>query len=247
MTKQLLRLFSLTASLLSATGFLFAQGIITGSIAGRVTDPSGAPVPNAAVTIVNTQTGVVYNGQTTADGFYGVRFLPYGNYTVAATQKGFQRTVHPNVLVDPASNPTVNLELAIGSVSQSVTVSEAGALVEAQTADRGNVVDTVRLDNFPSQAGNIFGLAFTSAGVSPTSNQKSYTLYDNSNSSSISINGGQEGQISLGVTNQILIDGTDDHPLYNGGTIGLIPSAQSVAEMKVVSSSYSAEYGRTTG
>jgi outer membrane receptor protein involved in Fe transport len=224
----------------------FAQGIIAGSIAGRVTDPSGAPVSGAAITVTNTATGVVYSGLTVGEGFYVIRFLPTGSYDVVATHSGFERKVHPNVSVSAGSNPTVNFELTLGTVTQSVTVGETGALVEAQTADRGNVVDTMRLDNLPSQTGNIFGLTFSAVGAQATSAEKSYTLYDNTQSSSVSINGGQSGSTTGGVTNLVLIDGVDDHPVFYTN-IALIPSAQSTEEVKIVTSPYSAEYGRTTG
>jgi outer membrane receptor protein involved in Fe transport len=234
--------------LLAATP-VFAQGIVTGSIAGRVTDPSGAPVAGAAITMTNVDTGVSYSGQSNTEGFYQVKYLPTGTYNVAATAAGFQRVIHPNVLLSAASIPTVNFELIIGAVSQSITVSEIGAMVEAQTADRGNVVEAVRLDNFPSQTGNIFGLTFNTAGVQPTSSQKSYTLYDNANSSSISINGGQMGSSASGYggTNLTLVDGVYDRTNYNGGYVGLIPSSESVTELKIVTNAYSAEYGNTTG
>ncbi len=236
------------ASLALALPSVFAQGVVTGSIAGHVTDSTGAPVSGATITITNIATGIAYNGVTTAEGFYLLRYLPTGTYNVGASQTGFQRAIHPNVLLSAASNPTVNFELTLGAVSQSITVSEAGAMVEAQTADRSNVVDTVRLDNFPSQTGNIFGLTFNTVGVQPTSSQKSYTFDDNANSSSISINGGQFGATgAYGGSNMTLVDGVYDRTNYNGGVVGLIPSSESVAEMKIVTNAYSAEYGNTTG
>ncbi len=242
-------LITITTTLALVAPSLLGQGIVTGSIAGHVTDPSGAPVAGATITITNSATGVSYSGVTTAEGFYQVRYLPSGKYNVTATQQGFQRSMHPNVLLDAASNLTVNFALALGEVTQSITVSEAGAMVEAQTADRGNVVEAVRLENFPSQTGNIFGLTFNTVGVAPTSSQKSYTLYDNANSSSISINGGQSGAPGSGYggTNLTLVDGVYDRQSYNGGTVGLIPSSESTSEVKIVTNAYSAEYGNTTG
>ena len=218
---------------------MFGQG--TGSISGRVTDPSDAPISEATVMVTNRATGVVSNAATTSGGFYVVRFLPPGAYTVEASQKGFQRTIQADVVVDAASNPTVNLQLVVGSVSQAVTVSGTATMIEAQTADRGAVVDAVRMANTPSQARNIMGLALSTAGTVATTAMKSFTPYDNSGSTSISISGGQIGN------NEMLVDGVPNRISYPSALYGLIPTQESVQEMKVVTSPYSAEYGRTTG
>jgi hypothetical protein len=218
---------------------MFGQG--TGSISGRVTDPSDAPISAATVMVTNRATEVVSNAATTSDGFYVIRFLPPGAYSVEASQKGFQRTIQADVIVDAASNPTVNLQLVVGSVSQAVTVSGTAAMIEAQTADRGAVVDAVRMANTPSQARNIMGLALSTAGTVATTAMKSFTPYDNSGSTSISISGGQIGN------NEMLVDGVPNRISYPSALYGLIPTQESVQEMKVVTSPYSAEYGRTTG
>ncbi len=110
------------------------QAAALGSIRGRVTDPSQAPIPDASITISHTRTGLVSTAATTVDGDYTGRFLPPGTYSVTAHRSGFQRTTQPNVVVAAASNPTVNLTLAVGAVTESITVSESVGLVEAETA-----------------------------------------------------------------------------------------------------------------
>lgn len=217
------------------------QAAALGSISGRVTDPSQAPIPDASITITNTRTGLVSTAATTVDGYYTVRFLPPGTYSVTANRTGFQRTTQPNVVVAAASNPTVNLTLAVGAVTESITVSESVGLVETQTADRGAIIDNVRMANTPSQGRNIMGIAWSAAGVTVATNAKSFTPYDNSGSTSISISGGQAK------SNEMLIDGVPNRGGTEGGLYGTIPSQESVAEMRVLASPYSAEYGRTTG
>ncbi len=229
------------------TTSMYAQGTAAGSIRGQVTDPSEAPVAGVTITVTNSATGVVFTGATTSDGFYTVRLLPPGTYTVSASAQGFQQTVQQNVVVSTASNPTVNLKLAIGTMTQTVTVSEQAAMVEAQTADRGNIVDAVRMGNTPSQARNLMGLVYSTAGAIGTTAMKSFTPYDNSGSSTFSINGGQPASNMNIAPNQMVVDGVDNRTSYNGGFYGLIPTQESVAEMKVVTSPYSAEYGRTMG
>ncbi|MCC7496096.1 MAG: carboxypeptidase regulatory-like domain-containing protein [Bryobacterales bacterium] len=240
-------LIVLAGSFLLLTTSAFAQGAAAGSIRGQVTDPSDAAVAGVTITVTNSATGVVYSGATTSDGFYNVRLLPPGTYSVSASATGFQQTVQNNIVVSTASNPTVNLKMQIGALTQTVTVTEQGAMVEAQTADRGNLVDSVRMDNTPSQARNLMGLVYSTAGTIGTSAMKSFTPYDNAGSSTFSINGGQPATTMNIAPNQMVVDGVDNRTSYNGGFYGLIPTQESVQEMKVITSPYSAEFGRTMG
>ena len=228
------------ASLITAVS-AYGQGAGLGSISGRVTDPSQAPVPEASVVVTNTRTGTNYTAATTAEGYYSIRFLPPGTYSVAVSKTGFQKAVQPNVILATASNPTVNFTLALGTLAETVTVTESVGQIETQTADRGAIIDNVRMSNTPSQGRNIMGIAWAAAGVTVATNAKSFTPYDNSGSTSISISGGQPK------SNEMLIDGVPNRGGNEGGLYGTIPTQESVAEMKVLSSAYSAEYGRTTG
>jgi hypothetical protein len=233
-------LLSLPMILLCAVSCAFGQGASQGSISGRVLDPSLAPVPAATVTVSNVKTGTAVSAATTNDGYYTVRFLPPGTYSVEVTMPGFQKAVQPDVVVATATSPTVNFTLAIGAPSETVTVTDQVGQIESQTADRGAIIDNIRMANTPSQARNIMGIAWSAAGVTVCTNAKSFTPYDNSGSTSISISG---GQFKL---NEMLIDGVPNRGGVEGN-YGTIPTQETVAEMKVLSSAYSAEYGRTTG
>ncbi len=226
---------------------LFGQGGVTGAISGHVTDPSGASVPRAAVTVTNINTGVSYHASTTSDGYYTVQSLISGTYTVTVTHSGFTKAVVDNVLVQAASNPSVNVKLKMGAVAQTVTVRATGSLLEAQRADTGSNVDTVRVNNTPTQQRNVIGLAYTSPGVLPTSAMKSYTPFDNSGSSSMSINGSQSGNNSQGATNAMVVDGVPNRMSYISHIFGYIPTQETTNEMKVITNPYSAEYGNTLG
>jgi hypothetical protein len=219
---------------------VFGQGAALGSISGRVADPSQAPVPEATVTVSNVKTGAVAASATTGDGYYTVRFLPPGTYSVAVVKTGFQKAVQLDVLVATATNPTVNFTLTLGAVNETVTVSEQVGQVETQSADKGAIIDNARMANTPSQARNVMGITWATAGVNVSTNAKSFTPYDNAGSTSISISGGQYK------SNEMLIDGV---PTWGGieGNFGTIPTQETVAEMRVLTSAYSAEYGHTTG
>ena len=219
----------------------FGQGGALGSISGRVMDPSQAPVPDASIAVINTKTGLSYAVATTAYGYYTVRFLPPGTYSVSVSKTGFQKSVQPNTVVATATSPTVNFTLSLGAVSETVTVTEQVAQLETQNADKGSIIDNVRMSNTPTQGHNIMGITWAAAGVTVATNAKSFTPYDNSGSTSISISGGQVK------SNEMLIDGVPNRGGTEGGLYGTIPTQESVAEMKVLASAYSAEYGRTTG
>ncbi|MEN6606294.1 MAG: carboxypeptidase regulatory-like domain-containing protein, partial [Bryobacteraceae bacterium] len=241
MLRSYFRFFTIATVLLAAAISLYAQGGALGSISGRVTDPTSAPVPAASVTVTNTKTGALSTVSTTSDGYYTVRFLQPGNYSVDVKKTGFQNAVQPDVTVATASNVTANITLTLGAVNETITVAEKVGLVETETADRGAVIDNARMSNTPSQGRNIMGIAWTGAGVTVTTNAKSFTPYDNSGSTSMSISGGQAK------SNEMLIDGVPNRGGNEGGLYGTIPTQETVAEMRVMSGAYSAEYGRTTG
>jgi hypothetical protein len=241
-------IFLLPLLILLTAASLYPQGGVNGAISGSVTDPSGAAVAGVTVKITNVNTGVSYQVGTTTDGFYTVRFLIPGTYRVEVSKTGFQRAVVDNVVVQAASHPTVNMQLTLGTVAQTITVSDKTSMVEAQTADSGAVIDRPRVLDTATQNRNVFGLTWASAGVIPTSAMKSFTPYDNSGSSSLNINGSQPGGSLNGpASSEILVDGVEDRTSYNGGFVGYIPSQETVGELKVVTNPYSAEYGHTLG
>jgi hypothetical protein len=192
----------------------FGQGGALGSISGQVTDPSQAAVPDASVIVANTKTGLSYAAATTADGYYTVRFLPPGTYSVSVSKTGFQKSVQPNVVVATATSPTVNFTLTLGAVAETVTVTEQVAQLETQTADKGAIIDNVRMANTPTQGHNIMGITWAAAGVTVATNAKSFTPYDNSGATSISISGGQVK------SNEMLIDGVPNRGGNESGLYG---------------------------
>ncbi len=239
-----------------AAASLFAQAGANGAISGFVTDPSGAAIAGVAVKVTNVNTGVSYSAGTTTDGYYTVKFLIPGTYRVAVAQPGFKTQVVNDVVVQTDSNPTVNIKLTLGAVTQTVTVKAANTMLALQTADTGSTIDTVRVDDLPTQQRNAFQVVLTGVGVLPTTDwEESMTLEDNSKSSSQSINGSYDSvtgsTTGQSETNEVLIDGVDDRGNYAEGlgnsTVGYLPSQEAVGEVQVVTNPYSAEYGNTLG
>jgi hypothetical protein len=206
---------------------LYPQGGVNGAISGFIADPSGAAVAGVTVKATNVNTGVSYSAGTTTDGYYSIKFLIPGTYKVEVAQPGFKTQVVNNVVVQTASNPTVNITLTLGAVAQTVTVTDTTSLVEMQTADGGSVVDSKRVDDIPTMQRNATSLLYTAAGVIPTSTEKTTTLEDVSKSSSQSINGSVDGiQNGFTETNDVLVDGVENRvsDSSSGSFIGYIPS-----------------------
>lgn len=235
------RLLAVVIGVLMCATVLFGQGAALGTISGRVTDPSDAPIVGTTITVTNLLTGAKYSAATTADGFYNVRFLQPGNYSVEAAQQGFQKAVQPNVAVVAASNPTVNLKLALGSVTEAVTVSDRVSLVEFENADRGGEIDQIRTLYTPTVQRVVMSILPSAPGVVVAGNDRGMTPSGNSGASGFMLNGGQER------TNEMLLDGVPNRTSYGGHNFGVIPTQESTAEVKVITNAYSAEYGNTTG
>lgn len=236
-----MKLLALAALTLVCAASLLGQGAALGTISGRITDPSEAPIPGATVTILNTQTGARYSAASTADGFYHVRFVQPGTYLVEVVQQGFQKAVQPDVVVTAASNPTVNLRLLLGSVSEAVTVESRVSLVEFENADRGGEIDTVRSLYTPTVQRVVMSILPSAPGVVVAGNDRGMTPSGNSGASGFMLNGGEPR------TNEMLLDGVPNRTSYGGHNFGVIPTQESTAEVKVITNAYSAEYGNTTG
>jgi len=176
-----------------------------GSISGLVTDPSGAIIPGAKVTLLNHATGVEQRSVTTAAGLYTFVSVNPGVYQVTASLKGFERVAQDNVKVTVDQVTTVNIALRVGSVNEVVTVSEAVDLVETSNSTVGQLISSETIDRVPLLTRNVFELVQLSAGVTPANgspNSSSSQAITNISSgrpgvdvSSYTINGAIEGSV----------------------------------------------------
>lgn len=138
-----------------------------GGVSGLVTDPSGAAVPAAKVTLLNHATGISQTTVATAAGLYSFVSLTPGNYQVTASAPGFEGVAHDNVSVTVDQVSTVNIALAVGSVSEVVTVSGAADLIESDNSTVGQLLDAQTIDRVPLLTRNVFDLIQLSTGVTP--------------------------------------------------------------------------------
>jgi hypothetical protein len=138
-----------------------------GGINGTVTDPSGAVVPGAKVTLTNHDTGLTERTQTTGGGLYTFVSLNPGQYQVTATQKGFETLTQNNVAVNVDQVTVVNIALRIGAATEVVTVNQAVDLVEPSNSTVGQLITADTIDRVPLLTRNVFDLIQLSAGVTP--------------------------------------------------------------------------------
>lgn len=224
--------------LLSVGLALFGQEF-RASLTGRVVDASGASVSGANVQAQAKATGAISSSTTDASGYYQILFLIPGEYTVITESAGFEKKIQEGLNLQVAERATMNIELRIGDVSQSVTVEASAGVVEAEGADRSLTVDASRVEATPLQGRNIIALAWTAPGVAVTASATRLRPFDIGGSGGMSINGGRPQM------NEVLVDGVT--ALGRAYSVTFIPQSETTDELRVQTTNYDAQYGGTTG
>ncbi|MBM3734834.1 MAG: hypothetical protein FJW39_03535 [Acidobacteria bacterium] len=212
---------------------------VRASITGTVTDPSGSPVPEAAVTATNVASNVTLATQTNTSGTFLTPFLPPGSYRLTVEARGFKRFVRENVLLQSQDRPRIDVRLELGDVAQSVTVSDAVSQLQTETASRSQVIANELIASLPTQGRNPFQIAWAAAGVIKSGSWRYLRSFDIAGTSGISISGGRERE------NEVLMDGISN--VRGNRTVISVPTTESVEEFKVHTNTYDAQYGRTGG
>jgi Carboxypeptidase regulatory-like domain len=214
--------------------------LTTGSIVGTVSDASGSRVPDVTVTATEVATATSTTVTADASGSYSITTLNIGQYTVSFQKTGFQRVVQTNVTLDIGQVIRVDATLKVGAVTQTVEVTAAPPLLEAETSSLGTVETEKRIVELPLNGRNFFKLAYlgpgANAGASGTSAGAGST--DNNRPGiSLAVNG-------LRIfDNNFLLDGFDNNEFGNG-TVVIQPPPDSIQEFKVEQNSMSSEFGR---
>jgi hypothetical protein len=191
-----------------------------GGITGTVTDSSGALVANATVTLVGDQTKLTRSQNTNSSGSYLFVNLPIGAYTITFTHAGFQTQTVPAILVQANRTVSLNAELKVGNVSESITVEETPLLNVVDTTN-GYVMDKLEIDSIPLPTGSFTGLALLSPGVNaelPSGTGANAGL----GNSPIWANGQRD------TSNTFLMNGVDAFSLFNGKSTSQVASARVV-------------------
>src|SRR5271166_5985783 len=238
-----------------------AQAQYRGSLRGTVSDTQGAVIPDATVTLVNKDTNNTMVATSDGSGIYTFNGLPPAPYRLTAEHPGFKKQVLEDVQIIPEQLNSLNLELQVGTVDQTMTVSSTTEALDTETATVSGTISSNQIQHMPSFNRDVFQLAQLTPGVFGDGSQQggggAYSLpgtqgpggtsggnggiFQTENGPQINTGGGQYEN------NGISIDGISTVSAVWGGTSVITPSEDSVNNLKVVSNNYDAEFGRFSG
>jgi Carboxypeptidase regulatory-like domain/TonB-dependent Receptor Plug Domain len=218
----------------------------TGTILGTIHDSTGAVVPNAAVTVTNTATGLASVAKTSDSGDYEVPQLRVGQYTVAASATGYANVQAQNITVSVGARVRIDLTLNVGSTETTVEVSDVALQIQTETSQRDQVITGYQTQALPLVTRNYSDLVNYVAGARPSPSQAATTVVTSLlRQGSYSVNGQRT------MFNDYMIDGMDNNS-YGESNQGfdnqiIQPPPDSIAQFQVITNNMSAEYGRSSG
>jgi Carboxypeptidase regulatory-like domain/TonB-dependent Receptor Plug Domain len=236
--KQILSLLTMIVLLIAVVSISIAQGT-TSRLTGTVTDNNGSVVPGAKVTITNEGTNISNSTQTSDDGSYTFDLIQVGNYSVSVEKTGFKKFVSRNNAVNINQPTTVRVALQTGDVSATVTVESTAEVVQTSSSGNlGTIVDQKSLESLPifGQRGrNPLDLISFQPGVS--------TDITNEIGGGVHVHGSRDRAFNF------TLDGIDINESSAGGSnfTPLRPNPDSIQEVQIVTSNFTAELGRSSG
>lgn len=207
-----------------------------GSISGKVTEASGAAVPNASVTIKNSATNSSATTTTNETGDFTVLYLTPGQYKVSVEAKGFKKAVREDIEVRVGDRLALDLQLEVGGVAETVNVTAEAPLLETSSASAGQVIDRKRISELPLSDGNPFVLARLAPGIAYTGDLLFSRPFDNGGSSAIVADGAPGGS-------EFTLDGSPN--MASGRRVAFVPPADAVQEFKVETASFDGQQSHT--
>jgi hypothetical protein len=213
---------------------------VTAAIVGTVVDPSGAPIKGADVTVTDTERGTDWTTKTNDSGSYTLPRLPVGSYSVKVSATGFDTAVYPTFTLVLNQTARVDLQMKVGTVTQTVEVSGAAPILQTETTQVNTVIDSVTNDLLPLATRNYVELTLLSPGsISP--DPANFNNGDNTASGARPyINGNREQ------ANNFLLDGMDNNQVSDN-LLGYTPAPDAIQEFNLITSNASAEFGNFQG
>ena len=205
----------------------------TGRIIGTISDTTGAVIPEVQVTVIDVATQVSRKTTTNQDGYYQLLALPIGIYKVSAEHDGFRTFVSDENKLQINQALRIDVKLEVGAVAQTVEVGSQAAPVETVNATLGQSVTGRTLTNMPLNGRDALDLALLQPGVTESND-------DNGGAGNFSIAGGRTDSVTY------LLDGGQNNDLLDNSNL-LDPNPDAIAEFRLLTSNYTAEYGRNGG
>jgi hypothetical protein len=242
-TRCLCNIFIMSAMLCCILVPIALGQTITGDIVGNVTDPSGAAVPRATVTVTNSGTQLTRTTETSTNGDYAFNLLPTGTYSVSIEAPGFKAFKLGEMPLSSGQRARVDARLEVGNLTEVVEVSGTAPLLQTDTSAVGSLITQQSIEDLPLRGRNFFAIVEVQPGVNagmPGNFQTGARPDERRQSSSISANG------QLEAWNANILDGIDNIDRYLGLS-SIRPSVDSIAEIRVDTNTFSAEVGRAGG
>jgi len=234
--------------LIAITGAMFlgaclnANGQDLANIVGAITDPSGGVIPDVSVTVSNPDRGFTRRVASDSSGEYTAPRVPIGNYIITVEKTGFQKLVRSGITLQVGQTVRINMTLQIGSVSQEVVVNSNVPRVETETAAISDVVTGSQVSQLNLNARNFANLATLVPGAATLGSGFDSSHVGVLANAAISFNG-----LPVNIQNWE-VDGTNNIDQGSGsGSVMTYPSVDSIAEFRVSTANYSAEYGKSGG
>ena len=234
----------------AALSAALAWGSVGGSISGVIKDPSGRVVPNAQVTVRQVSTGLAYKALSNSKGYYTFPVLPVGQFELDVQVPGFSGYQRNNVALDTNAAITLDVSLDVGSVAQTVSVSDNTLRVETASTQLGQVITGRQITAVPLDGRSYTDLLSLQPGVAPQTTITSTTVQDvgatvlnpsgTLDPGTIAVNGQRE------FANFFSVNGADVEEDVNAGT-AIIPNLDAIDEFRIITSNFDAEYGEFSG
>ncbi len=225
------------------TGAYALAQVGTASIRGAVTDPTGAVIPSAKVSVKNVQTGVTTSLTTDADGRYVAPTLAVGSYDIQVQAQGFETAVRRNIVIAVGEQREVNISLAVGQMSQEVAVQESVAAVDTSTSSVTGLINQQQMRDLPLNGRNFEQLIALTPGTVPVTNAASSAYIGRS------ITYSYAGARPVG--QEEMIDGQDIQDFWGHGSgaavLGTSLGVDAIAEFQTYTSTASAQFGGANG
>ncbi|HMV51574.1 MAG TPA: carboxypeptidase-like regulatory domain-containing protein, partial [Blastocatellia bacterium] len=222
--------YALVFALLLTTITAIAQ-TPTAGITGQVTDATGAVVPGATIKVTNLDTNISQKTVSNVSGEFVVPYLNPARYTLEAQAGGFRQYKRDNFKLEVGQTLRLDIQLEVGATTETVTITDAPSALNSETGIRGEVTSSAEIAELPLDGRNFSDLALLTGGVIPKGD---------GGDGSFAVNGGR------GDNTGFLLDGMNNTQRRNTNVV-INPPIESIQEFKMLTSGFSAEYGRYAG